>query len=373
VTQGGFSPVTSGGHPPPAGGGVPQRRPGRALVRRKSLAGPVIYSVIFIAVTAVVTAILGISIANSTVGATTSYKANFTDVTGLNVGSEVDVAGVRVGQVDSISVVNRNLAQVGFSIQAGRQLPASATAAINWKNLAGQQYIELAQGTGTPGQVLPPGGTIPQAQTTPALNLTELFNGFQPLFEGLSPNGMNQLATELIQVFQGQGATMDSLIANVGSLTTTLANKEKVIDEVIANLNSVLATVNSRGSELSDLVTTMSQLVAGLAADRKPIGDAISAMSSLTNATAGLLQPLRPPLQQDITQLGRLSTTLADSSPLLNTFLHNLPVKMTDIARLASYGSWVNFYMCSATVSGVTQLYGPVPTGIPVTQQRCKG
>ncbi len=338
---------------------------------RRSLAGPLIKSVIFITVTAVATAVLGLSIANSSVGHAMAYQGVFSDVTGLNPGDEVDIAGVRVGQVDGISVVDRDLAQVVFSVAADRPLPASATATIKYKNLVGQRFIELDRGTGPVGQTMRPGATIPLDRTTPALNLTELFNGFQPLFEALSPNDVNQLAGEIIQVLQGEGSTVNSLIASIGSLATTVAARDQVIGQVIDNLNSLLTTVNSRGSELSDMVTTLQELVSGLAADRRPIGDAIGAMSSLTGATAGLLQAGRAPLKADITSLGQLSGTLAGNSPALNTFLHNLPVKMQDISRLASYGSWLNFYLCSATITGVTELYGPPSTGVQSNAPRC--
>jgi phospholipid/cholesterol/gamma-HCH transport system substrate-binding protein len=342
-------------------------------MKRKSLAGPIIKSAIFIVITAIVTAILGISIAHSGVSATVGYQAVFSDVTGLTVGDDVDIAGVRVGDVTSISVYERNKALVGFAVQSGRTLPASVTATIKYLNLVGQRYIELGQGTGPVGQTLRPGSTIPEARTTPALDLTVLFNGFQPLFQALSPGDVNQLSAEIIQVFQGESPNITALVASVGSLTTALATRDQVIGSVIDNLNSVLHTIGVRSGELSNLVTTLQQLVSGLAADRQPIGSAISAIASLSSATAGLLQVARPPLRTDIAQLGRVAGTLADNTPAVNTFLKNLPVKMSQIARLASYGSWLNFFMCDALVSGVKEKFGPTPTGIPVTAARCAG
>jgi phospholipid/cholesterol/gamma-HCH transport system substrate-binding protein len=341
-------------------------------MKRKSLAGPVIKSAIFAAVTATITAILGISIAHSGISATAPYHAVFSDVTGLNVGDDVDIAGVRVGDVTSITVYRRNEALVGFDLQAGRRLPASVTATIKWLNLVGQRYIELGQGTGPVGRALRPGGTIPLSQTTPALDLTVLFNGFQPLFQALSPGDVNQLASEIIQVFQGESPNVTTLVATVGSLTSALATRDRVIGELIGNLNSVLHTIGSRSGELANLVTTLQQLVSGLAADRQPIGNAISAIAGLTSATASLLQVSRPPLRTDIAQLGRLSANLANNSGAVGTFLHTLPVKMSEIARLASYGSWLNFFMCDALVSGVTEKFGPNPTGVGITAARCR-
>ncbi len=341
-------------------------------MKRKSLAGPVIKSAIFIAVTAIITAILGISIAHSGVSATIGYQAVFRDVTGLSVGDDVDIAGVRVGHVTSITVYRRNLAIVGFAAQAGHPLPASVTATIKYLNLVGQRYIELGQGTGPVGQTLRQGGTIPLAHTTPALDLTELFNGFQPLFLALSPGDVNKLSSEIIQVFQGESPNITSLVASVGSLTTALSTRDRVISQVIDNLNSVLHTIGSRSGKLANFVSTLQQLVSGLAADRQSIGSAISAIGALSSATAGLLQVARPPLREDIIQLGRLSSNLANNTPTVNSFLQTLPVKMSQIARLASYGSWLNFFMCDALVSGVQEKFGPNPTGVPITAARCK-
>jgi phospholipid/cholesterol/gamma-HCH transport system substrate-binding protein len=340
-------------------------------MKRKSLAAPVIKSLIFIVVTVTLTAILAISIAHTGVSASVSYKAVFTDVTGLTVGDDVDIAGVRVGDITSISVYQRHLALVGFTIQQGRTLPASATAALRYLNLVGQRYLELGQGTGPVGQTLPPGGTIPASRTTPAVDLTVLFNGFQPLFQALTPGDVNQLSSEIIQVFQGESPNITGLVATVGSLTTTLATRDQVIGQVIGNLNSVLHTVSKRSGELANLVSTLQQLVSGLAADRQPIGEAISAIGSLTNATAGLLQVSRAPLATDITQLGRVARNLDNNAPVVQRFLTTLPAKMSQIARLASYGGWLNLFMCQALVSGVKEQFGPNPTGVVVNAARC--
>ena len=341
-------------------------------MRRAGTTGPLIKSAIFVAVTALITAALGISIASTGVPATVGYQAVFSNVTGLVVGDDVDIAGVRVGQVTSISVHDHNLALVGFSLQKGRPLPATVTATIRYLNLVGQRYIELGQGTGPVGRTLRPGGTIPLSRTTPALDLTVLFNGFQPLFQALSPGDVNKLASEIIQVFQGESPDIAALVATVGSLTTALATKDQVIGQVIGNLNAVLHTITSRGNALANLVTSLQELVSGLAADRQPIGTAISAIASLSSATAGLLQVGRAPLQSDIGQLRRLASNLAASAPTVDTFLRDLPVKMADIARLASYGSWLNFYLCTATVTGVhTGPHHTVSKGVPVTAARC--
>src|SRR5690606_20405693 len=164
------------------------------------------------------------------------------------------------------------------------------------------------------------------------------------------------------------------LISHTASLTATLASRDEVIGQLIDNLNQVLSTVNSRENALANLVTTLQELVSGLAADREPIGDAITAISELTGTTAGLLQQARGPLRDDIAALGALADNLNAAQPALEQFLQTLPTKLSTIGRLASYGSWLNFYLCSAVVTGVSvdQNLIPPPTGLPITEARCQ-
>lgn len=98
-----------------------------------------------------------------------------------------------------------------------------------------------------------------------------------------------------MQVLQGEGATVDSLIRHVGSLGTTVAAKDKVIGEVVENLTTVLDTLNDREDGFDDLVVTLQKLVTGFNQDRKPLGEAVAAMGDLTTVTAGLLEDGRAP------------------------------------------------------------------------------
>jgi phospholipid/cholesterol/gamma-HCH transport system substrate-binding protein len=341
----------------------------------RGIAAPLIKLIIFTVVTVAATSLLAISIANVDLSETTDYKARFTDATLLLPGDDVRIAGVRVGQVEDVGIVDRKQAEVTFSVSAGRKLPKNVVAQIKFRNLVGQRYVSLSQGScGDQNDTLDPGETIPLQRTRPALDLTELFNGFKPLFRALSPDDVNKLSYEIIQVLQGEGGTVESLLAHTASLTSAIAGKDQVIGEVITNLNSALTTINERGQKLSDLIVTVQQLVSGLAADREPIGDAIEALGGLTETTAGLLTEARQPLKDDISALGGLVNNLNDSESVVEHFIQFLPEKTAKLTRLVSYGSWFNFYLCSA--SGSVGIPGIITTPIDVpissaSSERC--
>jgi phospholipid/cholesterol/gamma-HCH transport system substrate-binding protein len=301
---------------------------------------------IFAVITVLLTTVLATTVANVDNSDKAEYSARFTDVTGLVEGDDVRMAGVKVGTVESIEVVDDREALVSFEVDSARHISKSASAAVKYRNLIGRRYVSLDMGPGDPNDVLKPSETIPVQRTQPPLNLTALFNGFKPLFQALRPDEVNKLSYEIIQVLQGEGGTVESLLRHTGSLTQTVARKDQVIGQVVNNLNSVLGTVNERSPELSGLLDQTQQLVTGLSQQREPIGHAIDSLGDLSDTTAGLVEEGREPLKRDINHLGDLAQNLNAQAPLLNQTLENMPHKMETVGRTASYSSWYNYYAC---------------------------
>jgi phospholipid/cholesterol/gamma-HCH transport system substrate-binding protein len=311
----------------------------------RGVARPLAKLVVFAAVTLLLTALLAQTLGSLSFGGGTTYRARFTDVTGLLVGDDVRIAGVKVGRVAGIRVVDNTIAEVALTVDDQVPVASSVRARIRYRNLVGQRYVALTEGPGS-GRRLPPDGLIPLSQTVPALDLTVLFNGFRPLFTALTPDDVNRLAYEIIQVLQGEGGTMASLLQRTASLTNTLADRDAVIGRVITNLNSVLATLDTRDRELDQTISQLRQFVSGLAADRTAIGDALANLGELTDATASLLKDARPPLASDVDSLGALAGTLNRNASVIDGTLSRLPGRYEALTRTASYGSWFNFYLC---------------------------
>ena len=333
---------------------------------RGGLLGPLIKLTIFLVVTAIATYILAATIANTSFGSTRTYHADFSDASGLQIGDDVRVAGVRVGTVSSIGIVKASpaelasgdtdlgspprqyVARVGFEVAKDRPLPVGVHVNLRYRNLVGQRYLDVEQGAGNSNQLLSTKTVIPVMQTSPAVDLTQLFAGFQPLFQGLDAGSINDLSTEIIQTLQGEGGSLDTLLSTVSDLTNTIANKDQVIGQVIDNLTSVLNTVGERDNELDSLIVELQSFVSGLASDRDIIGNSIVGVNQLANKTAGLLTSIRGPLAKDITDVTGLVGVLNANSSDVKFFVQQLAPTVGTLIRTASYGSWFNFYLCSA-------------------------
>jgi phospholipid/cholesterol/gamma-HCH transport system substrate-binding protein len=324
-------------------------------------------SIVFTVVTLTATGILATTIRNSSAGEAQEYTAIFNDATSVNRGDDVRMVGVKVGTVTDVSVTDNRLAKVRFTIRKGVRVDTGSVIQIKFRNMVGQRYlaveqpalgsasdgagdgsdIEPASAVTSSGPAIKPGHTFGVDETRPALDLTVLFNGFRPLLRMLDPDDVNKLSEQIVAVFQGEDATVDGLLKSTASLTSTLAEKDQVVGELITSLSGVMATVNDRSGQLDTMLVAMQQLVSGLADDRASIGASIDGMGELTTRVADMLTDVRPSLRKSINHVGVLSANLDKHGAEVDSFLKKLPVKLDRIGRLGSYGSWLNFYLCS--------------------------
>jgi phospholipid/cholesterol/gamma-HCH transport system substrate-binding protein len=303
---------------------------------------------IFLAFTGLATLVLMLTLSNGSFSSRTTYRAMFTDVTGMAKGDDVRIAGVAVGSVKKIQIVDRNKALVTFGVDSDTPLTANTNATIKFRNLVGQRYIALTQGADGAKSTLKPGSTIPESRTQEALDLNVLLNGFKPVFQALSPSDTNKFAYEIVQTLQGESGNVENLLASTASLTNTLAGRDKLIGDVVTNLSEVLDTVGSRDKELTQTIDTLQQFVTGLKDDKDAILDSVDSISNLTDETSDLLVQGRPALTEDITQLNALTKNLSKPSNLntISNSIKILPLKLSKIGNLASSGSEFNFYLC---------------------------
>ena len=236
---------------------------------------------IFIVVSLLVTGLLVVIMGGIGLGSQTEYKAVFSSASELAKGNQVRIAGVTVGKVTDVEIYKRDQAMVTFKVDDDVPMTQESRANIRFLNLIGDRYMSLSQGKqGAPR--LKAGATIPIDRTTPALNLTALFNGFQPLFAALNPEDVNKLSLNLVRVLQGEGGTVQELLANTASLTNSLADRDQLIGEVITNLSTLMGTVDDHHQELDELITSMKAWFGDLAKDRKVIGRSLANISEVT-------------------------------------------------------------------------------------------
>jgi phospholipid/cholesterol/gamma-HCH transport system substrate-binding protein len=101
--------------------------------------------------------------------------ARFESVAGLKDGTQVEMAGVEIGKVDSITLdPQRQVAVVKLKIKKGVVLTDDVIASIKTSGLIGDKYLSLSPGGSD--QILQPGDLI--TETESAVDLEELIRKY---------------------------------------------------------------------------------------------------------------------------------------------------------------------------------------------------
>lgn len=313
----------------------------------------------FVLVSLLCGAVVVNTIGNPVTGSTQEYRAVFTNAEGLIPGSDVMIAGVRVGKVSDVEL-DDGLARVSFELASDQRIPSTGVAAVRYADMLGGRFLSLSAGEGPP---LRPGAEIPVERTRPPLDLTALLNGFKPLFEAIDPEQVNQLAGEIVAVFDGEQGTITDLLAKVVAVTSALADQDQVIGQVVDNLNTVLGTLDQNREQMRGLISGLSQLTSAAAQQAPQIAESVDSGAALAGSLNDVLGEIGPGLSHDVRSMQQITAGMVRDQQRFASAVHELPPFLTAINRAGGYGSWMNVYICnlSASVGGLNVNLGAGP------------
>lgn len=96
--------------------------------------------------------------------------ADFPSVAGLKVGDPVEIAGVRVGRVESIGLADDDRARLILQVNDHIKLQEDIIASVRSRGLIGDKFILISPGASD--KTIPPGGKIRETDSPP--DITDL-------------------------------------------------------------------------------------------------------------------------------------------------------------------------------------------------------
>lgn len=329
----------------------------RSSGSRRALVGASSGLVVFIAASLILSTVVVGTLLNLDVKSSTPYRAIFADASTLQSGDPVRIAGVEVGRVTSVRL-RSGQAVVSFKLDHPHVVTADTTAAIHYANLLGNRYLDLL-GTGS-GSPLPGSSTIGVGRTTPALDLSALFNGFQPLFQALTPSQVNDLTANIISTFQGEGTNIAGLVSKTAVLTNNLGDRGQVIDSVVTNLTSVAQLVAAHDQQLASLIDQFDRLATDLGGQSQLVSSSLASAAAATSNLSSLVGSIQPSFETSVTGLTAVTATLQKDQSTLDGLIGAVPGLAAALDRVAGSGTYLKFYLCETTLMADPGLYiGP--------------
>lgn len=324
---------------------------------------------VFVAISVVLTLVVVNSVLNLDSRSGRTFRAVVPNASGLRGGDSVKIAGLDVGRVSGVSLRADHQVELTFTVAPGSDVYQRTSTAVRYANLVGTRYLALVPPPdGNEGAALPEGSTLPASQNIPAVDLTAVFDGFQPLFDALNPTEINQLTASIIGAFQGQSATIASLVDQVGTITERLAGRKQVIQQVITSLAGLLTSVNTQSSSLSSMIGDFSKVVNNLSGERQLLAQAIDGLAQFSTTAGQLVQQSAPAIDQDISGVASAARTLNDNQVAINALLRDVPVTVDAVNRISNAGGFVKVYLCNLTIRSTGRLNISLVPGVPAPQ-----
>nr|WP_297608419.1 MCE family protein [Nocardia sp.] len=223
-----------------------------------SLRAALLRLAVFAAVMIALLVVVAQAIQRPVPGETTTFRAVFTDVSGLKSTDIVRMYGVPVGKVTRIALSD-NKAEVEFTVLRAHPIYDASVLAIRYQSLTGQRYVDIRQ-PDQPGQRLASGATIDTGHTVPSFDITQLFNGLQPVLREISPGAINKFAENVLAVIQGDGSGIGPALDSLQQLSQYVSNRQAVISTIIANLAALSGAMGGRSPYLTTMLTGLADV-----------------------------------------------------------------------------------------------------------------
>ncbi|GGL10183.1 MlaD family protein [Nocardia jinanensis] len=190
-----------------------------------------------------------------------TYTAEFTDVSGLHVNGDIRAKGVQIGKIHSIELRRKGdatVADVGFSLVTPHRLTENTTLAVKYQNLTGVRYVDMQ----VPEPAGPPVDHLTTHRTRPSYDITELFNGLQPVLATMGAEEINQFTENAIALLQGDGEGLAPMLDSVQKLADLAHDREQVISTLTANVSRISDALGGRSTQVVEFLKAMSFPVA---------------------------------------------------------------------------------------------------------------
>lgn len=244
-------------------------------------------------------------------------------VNGLTKGGEVRFNGIKVGEVDRLSLDRQDPNRVIARIVVDAQTPVrtDSIAQLDFLGITGVTFIQILAGTPDAPLLKSEDFQPPPVIRTERTALDELFSGGQDLLTvtGQTINRINDALSE------ENVKHVSAILANVEMATDKIAREDGLIDtaqSALTSLNNAAASIESASKAVDKAVQSVDgdieQLVADAAAAMKNLGpvieDARTAMAGINNTIAQINTDVTPAAGRTLEQV---TATAGDLSGLM--------------------------------------------------------
>lgn len=289
------------------------------------------------------------------IGGGTEYSAYFTDSANLRSGDDVRIAGVKVGEVKSVTISqSRGVVKASFTVKDS-WVGDESTVDLKLKTLLGAKYLSI-NSVGTRQQN--PDSTIPVSRTTSPLDVYPAFTKLTKTIDQLNTDNLRAAFQTLAQDFQGTPQYVKPVVTGLSRLSHTISSRDQALRTLLAAAQSVTGTLASRDQDLTKLIDDGNLLLQELDARRAAIHSLLINTQTLSAQLRGLVADNQKTIGPLLDNLDRILSLLEKNQDSLDRGIALLGPFYRLYDNLLGNGRWFDNYIQDLSPNGVLCLVG---------------
>ena len=291
------------------------------------------------------------------IGGGTTYSAYFTEAANLKINSEVRIAGIKVGVVESVSIhkpvpgkcPSPGCVKATFTVKNG-YVGNESTVDIKLKTLLGAKYLNI---NSAGGKSQDSGTTIPVSRTTTPFDIYPAFTQLSRQIDKIDTRNLATSFKTLAEAFQGTPSEVRPVVTGLARLSDTIASRDQKLRDLLTAANNVTGVLAQRDQDLQQVISEGNLLLQELNARRDAIHALFVNTQVLATQLRGLVADNRKTIGPLLDSLDKVLTLLNNNQENLDRGLSLLGPFYRVFNNVIGNGRWFDNYIQNLSVCGL--------------------
>ncbi|MFL6123244.1 MCE family protein [Actinophytocola sp.] len=263
--------------------------------------------------------------------------AYFSRTVGVYAGSDVQVLGVKVGSVDSVTPRGSRV-EVVFTVDSKLPIAADTKAVVIAPSVVSDRYVQLTD-IDSHGPVIKDGAVIPESRTATPVELDELYASLNTIITALGPDGANKdgALSDLLDTgaanLKGNGEAFNESVRNFADAARTLSGSADDLFGTIDELQKFTGMLADNDKQVYDVNQQLANVSQTLAADRDDLTTALATLGDALASIQDFIKKNRLAIKSNVDKLARTTQQLVDNRASLAEALDVAPLAVTNVVQ----------------------------------------
>jgi phospholipid/cholesterol/gamma-HCH transport system substrate-binding protein len=259
------------------------------------------------------------------------YEAFFSDAAGISPGNDVNVSGIKVGQVTGVALAG-DAAKVTFTVDRKIKVGDQSLVSIRSDTILGQRSLS----------VTPAGGgtstTIPLGRTTTPYTLNSALQDLGRNSADLDKQQFTQALQVLTDSLHDATPQLRGALDGVTALSRSINANDQALAELLNHAKSVTKVLADRAGQVNQLVLDGNQLFAALGERRAALSNLIAGIDGVSAQISGFVADNRREFGPALTKLNLVLDNLNQRRDHISAALKQLPPYATALGEVVASG-----------------------------------